>query len=181
MPNRVLLLNADASPISLLPHSTIRWQTAVKLFFQNKARILHSYEDDLLRSANFTMNKPSVIMLNKYHKTPSRAKFTRKNLFIRDSNNCQYCGDRFSFDELTIDHVIPRVMGGKSTWENCVASCQKCNTDKGKRLIKPISQPFKPSWHQINQHAKNFNVSIPDENWQIYIQWPEDHLVITNH
>jgi 5-methylcytosine-specific restriction endonuclease McrA len=181
MPNRVLLLNADANPISLLPLSTIHWQTAVKLFFQDKARVLHEYENDYLRSANFVMNKPSVIILNKYHKTPSRAKFTRKNLFIRDSNNCQYCGDRFGHDDLTVDHVIPRVMGGKTTWENCVASCQKCNTAKGKRLITPINKPYKPSWHQINQHAKRFDVQVPDENWQLYIQWPEDKLIINNH
>ena len=52
MPTRVLLLNADAQPVSLLPLSTIGWQTAVKLFFQDKVKILHSY-DKVIRSANF--------------------------------------------------------------------------------------------------------------------------------
>lgn len=181
MPNRVLLLNADANPLSLLPLSTVHWQTAVKLYFQDKARILHSYEGDVLRSANFSMDKPSVIILNRFHRTPSSAKFTRRNLFLRDSNNCQYCGNHFSYDELTIDHVIPRVMGGKTTWDNCVASCQKCNTAKGKRLVSPINKPFRPSWFQINNHAKNFTINIPDLAWQMYIQWPEEKLNISSN
>jgi 5-methylcytosine-specific restriction endonuclease McrA len=178
MPSRVLLLNADAQPLSLLPLSTVSWQNAVKVYFQDKARILHSYENDILHAANFAMEKPSVIILNHYHKTPTTAKFTRKNLFLRDSNVCQYCGNKFSYDELTIDHVLPRVAGGTTTWMNCVAACMPCNSKKGKKLIKPLNKPYRPGWHEINQHAKNFDVTIPDPNWQIYIQWPEDKLNI---
>lgn len=181
MSNRVLLLNADANPLSLLPLSTVHWQTAVKYYFHDKARILHEYPDDWLRSANFSMLKPSVIILNRFQRIPNKAKYTRRNVFIRDNNLCQYCSNKFSFDELTIDHVIPRVMGGKSTWENTVASCQKCNTTKGKRLMKPISKPYKPSWYQINQHAKQFTINIPDQNWQSYLQWPEDKIVLGSH
>lgn len=178
MPTRVLLLNADAQPVSLLPLSTIGWQTAVKLFFQDKVKILHSY-DKVIRSANFQMEIPSVIILNRYHKTPTSAKFTRRNLFIRDSNTCQYCGDKFGHDSLTVDHVIPRVMGGKTTWDNCTSSCMPCNSKKGKKLIKPKTKPYKPSWHQINNYAKNYEIHIPDENWQMYLQWPEDKIFIT--
>ena len=71
-------------------------------------------------------------------------------------------------------------MGGKTTWENCASSCQKCNTAKGKRLVTPINKPFKPNWHQINQHAKKFPITIPDESWQLYMQWPEHLLTIGN-
>lgn len=180
MPTRVLLLNADAQPLSLLPLSTISWQTAVKLYFQDKIKILNNYEGEVLRSASFEMPKPSVVILNRYHRIPSTAKFTRRNLYIRDHNTCQYCGGRFFSDDLTIDHVIPRVMGGGTSWMNCVAACMPCNSKKGKRLIKPINAPYRPSWHQINQHAKTYHINIPDPAWQMYLQWPEENFTISD-
>jgi 5-methylcytosine-specific restriction endonuclease McrA len=179
MADRVLILNADGYPLSLIPLSTVNWQLAVKLFFQDKSRILHSYENDILHSAKFSMPKPSVMILSKYHKLPSGVKFSRRNVFIRDGLICQYCNTRFKFEDLTIDHVIPRVMGGGTTWENCVASCKSCNSYKGKKLIKPINKPVEPKYHDINCQAKTFDLYIPDENWQLYLKWPEERLVIT--
>lgn len=48
-------------------------------------------------------------------------------------HNCQFCGKRFTTDELTIDHVIPKSQGGKTTWENCVLCCIACNAYKANR------------------------------------------------
>jgi 5-methylcytosine-specific restriction endonuclease McrA len=59
---------------------------------------------------------------------------TRSNILLRDEDTCQYCGKRTR--ELTLDHVIPRSLGGQSTWENLVASCRACNGKKGNRLLK---------------------------------------------
>lgn len=47
-----------------------------------------------------------------------------------DAGLCHYCGGHFSSDELTLDHVVPLVRGGRSTRGNCVPSCKKCNTRK---------------------------------------------------
>ncbi|MDA9302366.1 HNH endonuclease [bacterium] len=177
MPSQqVLLLNADAQPVSYLPLSTIGWQTAVKSYFSDKVKILHNYPDIVLHSANFEMPCPSVIMLNRFQRQPKSAKFTRKNLFIRDNFHCQYCEKQFSYSELTIDHVVPRVLGGANTWLNTVASCQKCNTDKGHKLVKPKKVPTRPSWFSINNLAKTYDLKIPDHNWQQYLDWPE-HLL----
>jgi 5-methylcytosine-specific restriction endonuclease McrA len=43
---------------------------------------------------------------------------------------CHYCGQSFSPEELTMDHVLPVVRGGKSTRSNCVACCKACNNEK---------------------------------------------------
>lgn len=43
---------------------------------------------------------------------------------------CHYCGGSFAPDELTMDHVLPIVRGGKSTKGNIVACCKQCNNDK---------------------------------------------------
>jgi 5-methylcytosine-specific restriction endonuclease McrA len=174
---RVLILNADAQPLSLLPLSTIGWQSAVKSYFQDKVKILHSYEH-VLHAANFQMKMPSIVMLTEYQKSPKTAKFTRKNLYLRDSNTCHYCNKKFNSGELTIDHVIPRALGGRANWLNTVSACGPCNSRKGDTLIKPIRAPYRPSWHDMNGNAKKFDVIIPDPAWQYYIQWPEEHLIV---
>jgi len=43
---------------------------------------------------------------------------------------CYYCGRRFSPDELTMDHIVPIVRGGKSTKGNIAAACKECNNKK---------------------------------------------------
>ena len=43
---------------------------------------------------------------------------------------CHYCGERFPVKELTMDHVLPVVRGGKSTKSNCVVCCKECNNEK---------------------------------------------------
>lgn len=44
---------------------------------------------------------------------------------------CYHCGEKFAKDELTMDHLIPIVRGGKSNKKNCVVSCKSCNSKKG--------------------------------------------------
>jgi len=171
----VLLLNADAQPLSLIPLSTISWQNAVKAYFADKIKIVKSYDDRLLRSANFEMPMPSVVMLNKYHKLPNKAKFTRRNMFIRDHFTCQYCGTRHRQLDLTIDHVVPRSHGGRTTWTNCTTACRPCNVAKSNKInITPEIQPFQPSYYEINHKSALFTLRIPDASWRDFLAWPED-------
>lgn len=173
----VLLLNADAQPLSLMPLSTISWQNAVKAYFQNKIKILKEYDLEI-HSPSLTLKMPSIVMLTRYHKIPRRAKFTRRNLFIRDDYQCQYCGHTFNPDKLTMDHVIPRSKGGKISWSNVVSACQPCNTRKGSKLINPRQPAYAPNFFEINNKARNYNIIIPDAEWQNYIHWPEEKLTI---
>jgi len=43
---------------------------------------------------------------------------------------CHYCGKTFAPDELTMDHLVPLVRGGKSTRGNIVPCCKACNNAK---------------------------------------------------
>lgn len=47
-----------------------------------------------------------------------------------DTGLCHYCGGHFPSNELTLDHVVPLVRGGRSTRGNCVPACKECNTRK---------------------------------------------------
>jgi len=43
---------------------------------------------------------------------------------------CYYCGRRCAPNELTMDHIIPIIRGGKSTKNNLAAACKDCNNKK---------------------------------------------------
>ena len=47
-----------------------------------------------------------------------------------DRGLCHYCGNRFKADELSMDHIVPVIRGGKSTRGNLVPACKECNNRK---------------------------------------------------
>lgn len=63
----------------------------------------------------------------------AKAKELRKSNWWQqqlDSGICHYCGDKFSADDLTMDHIVPVSRGGKSSKGNIVACCKACNNEK---------------------------------------------------
>ena len=112
-------------------------------------------ESEWIRSVNFSIQVPRVIRLNFYDKIPKLTlRFNRRNLFARDQNTCQYCGHVFPLSQLSFDHVIPRSRGGKTTWENVVCCCLKCNGRKGDRKpeevgLKLIRKPVRPQQNPL--------------------------------
>ena len=47
------------------------------------------------------------------------------------SGLCHYCGKKFLFHELTLDHMVPLSRGGRTTPGNVVPACRPCNKAKG--------------------------------------------------
>lgn len=60
----------------------------------------------------------------------------RERVLRRDDYRCVYCGHPFAPEELTLDHVQPRMRGGDQSEGNIVAACQACNAEKA----------AKPAW-----------------------------------
>jgi 5-methylcytosine-specific restriction endonuclease McrA len=114
------------------------------------ARQFEPTAHDWIRTVRFDIAVPRIIRLAIYDRLPQQqVKFNRRNIYARDGNRCQYCGKRYSTTELSLDHVVPRSMGGKTTWENIVCACLQCNIRKGGRtpemagmhLIAPARKP----------------------------------------
>ena len=111
-----------------------------------------AHGDDVIRTISFHLKIPRIILLLLYDRLPPQeVKFTRRNIFKRDRNTCQYCGKRFRSEDLNLDHVIPLSRGGKHTWDNVVCSCVPCNLHKGDRLLSRVDmhlirKPRKPMW-----------------------------------
>ena len=47
---------------------------------------------------------------------------------------CYHCSGKFSPRDLTMDHLVPIIRGGRSTKGNLVPSCKKCNTERKYQL-----------------------------------------------
>jgi 5-methylcytosine-specific restriction endonuclease McrA len=115
----VLVLNASYEPIAIC-----QARRALTLLVKGAAAVEESHDVLVWRN----MRMPSVIRLSRYRKVPQKRHIvTRRNIFARDLNACQYCARVFPSSKLTLDHVLPRSRGGKDTWENLVTCCYPCN------------------------------------------------------
>lgn len=105
---------------------------------------------EFIHTVNTNILVPRIIRLPRYDRMPrNEVRLNRRNIFGRDQNRCQYCGHRFSTSELSIDHVIPRTQGGRTSWENVVCACLECNVKKGGRTphqahMLLITKPVRP-------------------------------------
>ena len=143
----VLVLNATYEPLSV-----VSVRRAVVLLLKEKAEIVEAAEAQL-RSENLTIPRPLVIRLVYYVRIPYRVSIplTRRTVLARDHYTCQYCGFVPPRQMLTLDHVLPRSCGGKTTWENVVTACQKCNGRKGNRTpdearMTLLTEPKRPRY-----------------------------------
>lgn len=95
-----------------------------------------------LVSASAIYKIPEVILLSRYASVPEhKVNFCRRSLWKRDDFRCQYCGKRPREDECTIDHVVPKSLGGKTNWTNCVLACYRCNSQKADRRPEEAFRP----------------------------------------
>jgi 5-methylcytosine-specific restriction endonuclease McrA len=64
----------------------------------------------------------------------------RERILRRDGFICQYCGQEAD----TVDHVIPRRLGGLDDDQNLLSACYKCNLAKGGRFFVRKRTPPTP-------------------------------------
>jgi 5-methylcytosine-specific restriction endonuclease McrA len=123
--------------------------------FENWCDLPVGIDDEVIRTPSRRIRIPRVIQLVHYDRVPHReVRFTRRNIFYRDRNRCQYCGKAFVQRDLNLDHVVPLSRGGRSEWTNVVAACVPCNSRKGNRFPEEagmglIRQPKKPAGHPL--------------------------------
>lgn len=164
-----LLLDRDFLPMSVLPLSVVDWQTAIKMVFLDRVYVLENYPNWVVRSEKLSMPVPSVCVSREPFRQKKSVKFSRLNLYLRDHYTCQYCGGVFKYSELTIDHVVPRSSGGKTTWANCVSSCYACNQRKADRLLRPIKLPIKPDYYNLLHAWTSGPIKVHNTDWLKYL------------
>lgn len=167
-----LVLNADFRPLSYYPLSLWSWQEVIKAVFLERVDVISTY-DHVVRSPSFEMRLPSVVALKSYVAQDRPPAFTRFNLFLRDRFVCQYCG---SPDHLTFDHVVPRRLGGRTTWENVATACAPCNMKKGGRTpeqahMRLMEEPIRPTTWHLQEKGRAFPPNHLHESWRDWLYW----------
>jgi 5-methylcytosine-specific restriction endonuclease McrA len=169
---RVLVLNRLWQPVNI-----IGLRRALSLLFRERASVIYADEgshrvfpaeewvshsranpppdSEAIRSPSLALRPPRIILLAAYDKVPRREiRYSRRNVYLRDNHNCQYCGRKFSDEELNLDHVVPRDRGGVTSWENIVTACIRCNAKKANRLPTQAGMslqraPQRPKWRML--------------------------------
>lgn len=79
-----------------------------------------------------------LVLLRLTRKTQAGGSYTLaewKELCVFCDYRCLACGNQFSFDELTVDHIVPISLGGTSNIDNLQPLCKSCNSSKNNRII----------------------------------------------
>ena len=179
----VLVLNR-----SYLPVHVTSARRAFTLLYQGIARVVNEQyqtfdfetwsqlavarDADSVGTPGGRIRIPRVIALVAFDRLPKRhVRFSRINLMARDNFQCQYCGKKPHRAELNLDHVVPRSLGGRSTWENVVTSCVDCNRRKGGRTpkqahLKLLRRPERPRWTPL---ANLMWSSVRYQEWRPFL------------
>jgi 5-methylcytosine-specific restriction endonuclease McrA len=167
---RSLLLNSSFEPMKIL-----NWQKALVLLFQGKVEVIE-FHDLFVKSVYESFQLPAVLRLKKYVRPRSygTVRFCRENIYIRDNFTCQYCGDKFPYKLLTLDHVVPASHLGPKTWTNVVTACRNCNQRKANRTphvanMPLLTEPKKPQW--LPTSDIDINSSHVPSVWLQYLEY----------
>ncbi len=171
MEGEVLVLNRDYEPLNIC-----NLRRASVLVYLGKAEVLH-VDGKTLTTVNGSSTAPSVLRLRHQVRRPRpRLRLSRRSIFARDNYTCQYCGE--TGKEMTIDHVVPRRMGGGDAWDNLVACCRRCNGKKGDKTLqqagmKLLREPRKPGFIPFISLSK-FMQGARHDVWRQYLPvYPE--------
>ncbi len=160
----VLVLNQTYEPLHICDV-----KRAVVLLIEEKASMVKTVDHLVLHSASATFPIPTIIRINRYIRVHRWfAVLNKANIFRRDNHTCQYCGAKNV--PLTIDHIVPKVDGGKDSWENLVTACIQCNNKKGGRPLESTgmvlqSKPKRP--HKV--HTLQRFSGAPLQEWRPYL------------
>lgn len=165
---QVLLLNKQYEPLNIMS-----WKRAFVLLIKGKAEYIDKLNqvEDYINVGSYCI--PKTIKLTYEMAIPElELPFSRENIFIRDEYACQYCGRKFSFEELTLDHVFPKSRGGETSWKNIVACCKSCNQKKADRTPEEadmllLNEPIVPDFWFFELTQKN---KIDERYWGEYYQ-----------
>lgn len=152
------------------------------LSWNDVSKMQEKLEGAVIRSCHLALVPPEVILLTTYDGIGEKSVvFSRRNLFKRDRYTCLYCGKQpTDHGELTIDHIVPKSKGGKSTWENCALACVDCNKRKAdlsleKSGLKLRKVPKKPSWKSLahlppKQRRASWSHFLSEAYWNVELE-----------
>lgn len=128
---KVLLINLTDEPMHF-----IAAKKAIRLLLKNKAEVISFWPDLYIETINTKFSFPSIIKMKYYVKARRKnIRYSKYAVFYRDQFTCQYCGIRTNKNNITLEHILPKSLGGISSFENCITSCNLCNRRKANKSL----------------------------------------------
>lgn len=188
---RVLVLNRNWQAVNI-----VGVRRAFGLLWGDQARVINTFAGDFspmdaaqwlafsmsagelppgaqyVRTIRSHIILPKILLLREYDRLPvADVKFNRQTVFERDNYTCQYTGLVYKPKDLTLDHVIPRDRGGRTSWENIVTCAREVNSRKGNRLpheagLRLIRRPQRPRWRPFAAVAAGSDI---DDAWAHFL------------
>lgn len=158
--------------VGFQPTQRVQWQTAIVWVLERVVEVIDEHPDDLIRTVSWSVKMPSVVRFLKPIHKKKAVKFSRHNIYARDSGRCQYCGNKVALNSFTYDHVVPRAQGGKTEWSNVVVCCVADNQRKGGRTPQQAGMhlratPVRPKKLALMPRQMTWTPGMPD-SWR---QW----------
>jgi hypothetical protein len=159
---KTLLLNNNYEVLQFIVERKL-----FKLLYKDKLWIEETWQQDL-PWLHGIIKYPAVVRLkNMIKRNFTVATFSRGILIKRDKNQCQYCGIKLPYYQITVDHVIPKSQGGTHSFTNCVVACHPCNNRKDNKTpeqagMKLLNLPTHPSFsahHSITDNQDYWHPS----------------------
>lgn len=173
---KTLVLNADYTPFDIVSYR----QSIVMLYVTGTVYALDYYSRKIKDSKDREYPVPAVVVLKSYVDSSNKtAPYNKLNVYARDRFVCQYCFEKVSREEATIDHVIPRSKWNKlgkngscTCFENVVTSCKKCNYKKADKTPEEAGMKLNITPKKMTRakafHNKLACLATPTE-WKPYI------------
>ncbi|HEY6926959.1 MAG TPA: HNH endonuclease [Steroidobacteraceae bacterium] len=108
----------------------IAWATGTNEFVLRGGIQRSTGLQSMIRASSIIAIKGKDFIVRNFAHVPT---LTKEMLLARDRNTCAYCAQRFRFDQLDMEHIVPRSKGGEDSWTNLVAACRACNNRKADR------------------------------------------------
>ncbi len=162
--SKVLVLNSSYEPLSICDA-----QKAVLLLFGGKAVQVTHHPERVISTISRSFPLPSIVRLTCFVRVPYKSIIlNRKNILVRDSFQCQYCGKTDL--PLTIDHIVPRSRCGEDSWENLITACPRCNSKKGNRTPREAGmQLLKQAIRPNNLMFMQLRTTTVSDDWKPYL------------
>lgn len=165
----VLVLNQSFEPIQICSA-----RRAIALIVKGKVHV----QEDTGREIYVGIMQPSVLRLKEFTRVPHHGQeVSRRNILLRDRNQCMYCGKKPGPQYLTLDHVVPKSKGGQNSWGNLVACCSKCNRYKADRTPEEAGMTLIRRPRPSTIHTSRFvlrSMGAEETLWQKYMFYDND-------
>lgn len=142
---KTLLLNNNYEIISFIDE-----RKAIKLLLKNKVEILSTWHNRKIYYSQGSIDHPATLKMRYLVKlNATKLIYSKKLVLRRDQYRCTYCGHRYQPNKLTVDHIIPKSLGGKNSFLNCTTACLECNAKKSNKKLDEanmvlLKKPFVP-------------------------------------